>query len=260
MTMLGCKGSIEESRSKSIQIAAHRGASHLAPENTIVSARLAWKLGADAVECDVQQTIDGEIVVIHDLSTDRVSGEHLWVGKTPWRRLKGLDVGSHMGTEYVGEEIPTLYDFLMTLPEGKSLLLEVKSGPEILEGLERVLARSGKQKQVVLMSFRLEVLVLAKRRWPKMTMVFLKKAAQDFSTGKRLAHGVHLIEIVQRNNLDGLGLDVRGFNEEIAREAKRAGLLLYVWTVDDPAVAGKFVPMGVDVLITNRPGWMRKRM
>ena len=135
----------------------------------------------------------------------------------------------------------------------------MKSGPEILDGLEKVLTSSGKQKQVVLMSFRLEVLVLAKLRWPKMTMVFLKKAARDFSTGKRIAHDAQLIEIVQRCNLDGLGLDVRGLNEEIAREAKRAGLLLYVWTVDDPAVARRLVPMGVDVLITNRPGWMRKR-
>ncbi len=243
-----------------MKIAAHRGASYLAPENTIASAQLAWKLGADALECDVQQTVDGEVVVIHDLSTDRVSGEHLWVSKTPWRRLKGLDVGSLTGTEYLGEEIPTLHALLMTLPEGKTLLLEVKSGPEILEDLGEVLARSGKQKQVVLMSFRLEVLVLAKRRWPEMAMVFLKKTAQNFPTGKRLAHGVHLIEMVQRNSLDGLGLDVRGLNEEIAKEAKRAGLLLYVWTVDDPAMARKLVPMGVDVIITNRPGWLRKRM
>src|SRR5437867_1076887 len=49
-----------------MDIIAHRGASHDAPENTLASARLAWEQGADGLECDVHLTRDGQLVVIHD--------------------------------------------------------------------------------------------------------------------------------------------------------------------------------------------------
>ena len=50
---------------------AHRGASYLAPENTVASAKLAWELGADAVEVDVYLSKDNRVMVIHDKDTKR---------------------------------------------------------------------------------------------------------------------------------------------------------------------------------------------
>ena len=54
---------------------AHRGASGYAPENTLEAFKKAEKMKADGVELDVQLTKDGELVVIHDETVDRVSGE-----------------------------------------------------------------------------------------------------------------------------------------------------------------------------------------
>ncbi len=48
------------------QIIAHRGASYLAPENTLVAFRKAMEIGADGVEMDVQKTYDNELVIHHD--------------------------------------------------------------------------------------------------------------------------------------------------------------------------------------------------
>ena len=52
------------------QIIAHRGASHLAPENTLVAFRKAMEIGADGVEMDVQKTYDNELVIHHDYMVD----------------------------------------------------------------------------------------------------------------------------------------------------------------------------------------------
>ena len=54
-----------------MEIIAHRGASHDAPENTLAAIRLAWQQEADAVEVDVQLSKDGKLVVIHDDNTKR---------------------------------------------------------------------------------------------------------------------------------------------------------------------------------------------
>ena len=52
------------------QIIAHRGASYLAPENTLVAFRKAMEIGADGVEMDVQKTYDNELVIHHDYMVD----------------------------------------------------------------------------------------------------------------------------------------------------------------------------------------------
>ena len=68
-------------------IIAHRGASHLAPENTLTAFRLAKTLGADGFECDVQITRDRHLVVAHDYLTDLKTGVHF--SKRNGRHLLG---------------------------------------------------------------------------------------------------------------------------------------------------------------------------
>ena len=57
---------------------AHRGASAYAPENTMAAFEKAVEMGADGIELDVQLTKDGELVVIHDETIDRVSDGSGW--------------------------------------------------------------------------------------------------------------------------------------------------------------------------------------
>mgnify|MGYP000332160072 CR=1 FL=1 len=69
---------------------AHRGASGYAPENTLEAFKKAEKMKADGVELDVQLTKDGELVVIHDETVDRVSGEKGFVKDYTLKELKRL--------------------------------------------------------------------------------------------------------------------------------------------------------------------------
>ena len=70
---------------------AHRGASGYAPENTLDAFRKAVEMGADGIELDVQMTKDGELVVIHDETIDRVSNGKGWVKDYTYEELKKFD-------------------------------------------------------------------------------------------------------------------------------------------------------------------------
>ena len=95
---------------------AHRGASGYAPENTLEAFKKAEKMKADGVELDVQLTKDGELVVIHDETVDRVSGEKGFVKDYTLKELKRLNVSKHMPSYDKKTRIPTLdevFDLLL---------------------------------------------------------------------------------------------------------------------------------------------------
>jgi glycerophosphoryl diester phosphodiesterase len=230
------------------KIIAHRGASRLAPENTLASVQLAWRLGADAVEVDVHLTQDGRIVAIHDPTTDRTAGTHLEVATTHSARLRRLDVGSHKRPEFAGATIPFLEEVLDTIPPGRHLFVEIKCGPEILPRLEEVLTRSGKRSQIVLIGFDLGVMRAAKRRLPDVPAYWLRD--------KRLwtPHSLSLVKKAKACGIDGLDVHWSGVTRRFAAAVRNAGLKLYIWTVDHPAQARRLAALGVDGITTNRPG------
>src|SRR5262249_52335116 len=127
-----------------MDIIAHRGASLDAPENTLASARLGWEQGADAVEVDVRQSRDGHIVVIHDAHTRRTARVRKRVRAHSLAELRALDVGRWKHRHFAGERIPTLNEVIETVPPGKRLFVEIKSGPECLPQFVDTVKRSGK--------------------------------------------------------------------------------------------------------------------
>jgi glycerophosphoryl diester phosphodiesterase len=235
------------SRSRA-KIVAHRGASRLAPENTLASVQLAWRLGADAVEVDVHLTQDGHIVAIHDPTTDRTAGTHLEVAATPAAHLRRLDVGRHKHPEFAGEPIPFLGEVLDTIPPGRHLFVEVKCGPEILPRLEEVLTRSGKRAQIVLIGFDLGTMRDAKRRMPDVPAYWLRD--------KRFwrPHSLALVKKAKACGIDGLDVHWSGVTRRFATAVQAAGLKLCAWTVDNGAHVRRLKALGVDAITTNRPG------
>src|SRR5687767_8313270 len=84
-----------------LEIIAHRGASHDAPENTLAAFRLGWQQGADANELDIHQTKDGQIVTLHDKSTKRTTGIAFDVTQQTLAELRGQDAGGWKGARFV---------------------------------------------------------------------------------------------------------------------------------------------------------------
>src|SRR5690606_25135252 len=101
-----------------VEVIAHRGASHDAPENTLAAVNLAWEMGADAVEFDVHLTSDGHLVSIHDKDTKRVAGTKKVVAETTLAEVQELDVGTWKDGAFAGETSPSIDAVLATIPTG----------------------------------------------------------------------------------------------------------------------------------------------
>jgi glycerophosphoryl diester phosphodiesterase len=242
----------------SVEIIAHRGASYVAPENTLAAVRLGWQQGAD-VEIDVHLSGDQRIVVIHDASTKRTGELDLKVKETGVPELRALDVGRFKAEEFAGERIPFLDEVLAALPPGRRLYIEIKCGPEVLPLLHAQIRASGKISRIVIIGFGLET-VAASKRLLDVPTYWLKGTEKVKDTEQWIPHDPNLVQRAREKGLDGLDVHYAGVTPEFARAVKVSGLKFYVWTVDDPQEAIRLVKLGVDGITTNRPAWLRDQL
>ena len=151
------------------QIIAHRGASYLAPENTVAAANLAWELNTDAVEVDIYLAKDNRVMVIHDKDTKRtcLGNKNMKVADTPSEVLREMDAGAWKDEKYTGEKIPFLSEIIETVPPQKTLVVEIKCGSEVLPHLKRVVEKSGKQDQIVFIAFGWDTILETKKLFPE---------------------------------------------------------------------------------------------
>lgn len=245
-----------------LEIIAHRGASHEAPENTLASVNLGWRQNADAVEVDVHLSRDGQLMVIHDFQTWKTAGVRRKVADQTLAELKALDAGRWKDEKWVGERIPTLAEVVATIPRRKRLFIEVKCGPDCVGELERIFRRSGKEpEQLVVICFGLETAQQIKQKMPDIEVCWIAEFKRNWKTARWLPRPEALVQKARAAGLDGLDLGARGpINAKLVEQVKNAGLKLYVWTVNSPAQARKLIRAGVDGITTNRPEWLRARL
>jgi glycerophosphoryl diester phosphodiesterase len=245
-----------------VEIIAHRGASHDAPENTLSAFKLGWQQNADGVELDIYLSKDGKIVVMHDATTKRTAGADKKIVEQTLDELRALDAGSWKGAQWKGEKIPTLDEVLAIIPPGKRLVIEIKCGPEILPELQRVIQASGRKNEgLVIIGFGYETMKQAKQLFPAIPVLYLASFKKDNDTGAISPTIASLIKKAQEAHLDGLNLSYTGpLSEEAVQSIKNAGLQIYVWTVDDADAAQRLVKSGVQGITTNRPLWLREQL
>jgi len=240
-----------------VEIIAHRGASHDAPENTLAAVRLAWAQGADAVEVDVHLTADEQLVVIHDPDTSRTAGTARLVQATSFAELRQLDVGQWKDAAFAGERIPLLDAVCAAVPLSRRVYLELKVGGAALGELVRTLARSRlTPARVAVITFDLDVARTAKRLLPRTEVAWLVEAGARLESDPM----VEIVHRAQSAGLDGLGVDAALLDESVFKRTRAAGLKVHAWTVDDPELARQLVAWEVDGITTNRPGWLRREL
>lgn len=243
-------------------IIAHRGESYIAPENTLSSINLAWENGVDAVEVDIRLTKDNQIVVIHDPHTWRTSRKFRWISNTDLKDLKSLDVGKYKNIKYTGERIPTLQEVLSTVPNGKKILVEIKSDRKIIPFLKDLIAEfSFQTEQIDLISFNLKTVVEYKRHFPNHLVLWIR-SLDYYWIRKFFRPSINrIISKAIKYNIHGLDLWAgQMINPELIRKVKMAGLKLYVWTVNNPKKAKNLFDMGVDGITTDRVKWLKNRL
>ena len=246
-------GAQENPKEKDLLYVAHRGASYLAPENTLASIQLAWNLGADAAECDVMLTSDNQVILFHDETTKKLTGESYTIKETRLEQLKKLSIKPRETnlTKYKGEPIPLLENVLGTIPDDRMLVIEIKTGPEILPYLKTVIEQHWKSGDISFIAFDFETIKAVKRLYPEVLCYYLSSVKPTLK--KRLD------EIVE-NNLDGVDLWHGIIDEPLMEQCSALGLDVWCWTVNDPETARKMQKLGVTAVTTDRPAWLKENL
>jgi len=213
-------------------IIGHRGASAVAPENTIAAFEAAIAAAADGVEFDVRLSSDGVPVIIHDDTLHRTHGLRRRVGDLTAEELRAVDV-------------PTLRDlFELMLHNDLLLCLEIKgSSAQLAQRCCDLVREFAFEERVIVECFDLHVLKL----------VDLKTAALF---EPRIYTDKNLIERAIEVGASVLALHHRLAKPQLVEKAKLAGLRVVVWTVDDPVWIERARSLGIEAVITNHPARM----
>lgn len=223
-------------------IIAHRGASADAPENTITAFAVGAEQGADGIELDVQLSADGVPVVIHDNRVERTTNGQGAVSDLSLEALQALDAGD-------GRPVPTLDEVFEIFGPALLYNVELKSGfwPDVNLAAAVAERIEGHQLEdrVLVSSFNVLAVRQASRLLSSRTPVALIRmngfSAVGHSFVSSAADHPHYSLV----------------NERYMAWATRRKLAVNVWTVDDEAEAERLVGLGVQGIITNRPGSLR---
>jgi glycerophosphoryl diester phosphodiesterase len=231
---------------------AHRGASKMAPENTLPAFEAAIRSGADGVELDVQYSSDGHLVVIHDLTLDKLTNGIGRVTAQPLATLRALDAGSHFGAEFAGTRIPLLGEALDLLNGRLLVNVELKVPDTYSAGVGADVVATvrahGMADQVVISSFNPIALRRAKLAGPEIECALL--VAHDLPGWMRWGL------TCRYSRADGIHPEAVMVDAAYVAWAGKAGLPLRVWTVDDEAEMRRLLALGVDAVITDVPDRM----
>ena len=234
------------------KIFGHRGAKAYYAENTLTSFRKALEMGADGLELDIHYSKDGEIIVFHDFTLDRMCGVNGNIFDFTLAELKQLKV--QFKNQY--EQIPTLQEVLELIKTfdqetGKATILNVefKAGSDFYPNIET------------------QTLSLCNRYFPKSQLIYssfdhyallkIKALDPEAQTGILTASAmVAPWEYTKRLNADYYHPAYQSLTNRMLGEIKQHTLLLNAYTINDPTVAKGLIQYGIEGIITDMPDVM----
>jgi glycerophosphoryl diester phosphodiesterase len=242
---------------------AHRGASTLAPENTIEAFRLAVEAGAGGLELDVHMTRDGHIVVIHDATVDRTTNGSGAVSEMTLDELRRFDAGHNFSPDggstrpYRGRGVwvPTLGEVLEEFP-GIAVNIEIKAGtPGIEETVLGILRDANALGRALVVSTPHAIV----KRFRKISSGHISTGASRWEIGVFYILSRLRLERLVRPAYDALQVPLlhRGIlvvTPRFIRAAQARGVRVDVWTINQAEEMRRLLDLGVDVIMTDRPG------
>ena len=215
----------------------HRGAKGHAPENTLAGFRKALALGVDGVELDVH-LVDGRLLVIHDDTLNRTTNGKGTIHGPGFDALRELDAGA-------GEKIPVLEEVFDLLAGRLVVNIELKgrhTAAPVMAMLREQRAAGRHDDRILISSFDHDELVAARRHddQVRIGVLYKKKPADALVTAAKL-------------NAYAVIPSVKIIDDTIVRDARAAGLKVYVFTVNEPSDIARVIALGVDGLISDYP-------
>lgn len=245
---------------------AHRGSSMAAPENTLAAVERAIQDGADYVEIDVRLTADDEVVLYHDRSLTRLTGDPRNLGELTREELAVFDVGSWFGDAFQGERIPGLDETLAAVRGRNALMIDMKPDPgrevALVEGVIAALREESARRQAChdeaadaeASAACGSVDVVGETRVATMSAALVEEIrAREPELKVTLLAQLILPGTLDRRGFDALGLRHNRITDNEIRLARHYGYEVHAWTINDRARMSQLIDLGVDAIITDRP-------
>jgi glycerophosphoryl diester phosphodiesterase len=242
---------------KAALFAAHRGGALLWPENSLLAFRNAAEtLGADFLEFDVHLSKDDEVVVIHDPTLDRTTTGRGPVRERTLAELRALRLRDRTGA-VTDETVPTLDDVVaLAMRTGRQMLLEIKVNeggrpyPGIEEKVFAVLDRHRATPATVVMAFERDTWrrVRALRPDARACALYSRRTLEAMGSTLTLE-----LDQARQAGVAFLGLHQGMVDAGTIALVRSMGLTLGVWTVNEAEAIRRFIDLGADVVITDRP-------
>lgn len=227
---------------KTTEISAHRGSSAEAPENTLAALRLAIEQTADYIEIDVHQTLDGQVVLLHDANLRRTTGLNRYVYQLTYDEILLLDAGAWFAPQFTGEKIPTLEEAIEEVKGKAKLNIEIKPSRNevnLVEEVVRIIGEHEFEESCVITSFDYQ------------TLRKVKEYNSNIRTGlisHTLVSNYYAIPYI-----DLLSLSHTGITAKQVENLHLQGKQVFAWTVNNRKTMIKLMDFGVDNIITDLP-------
>ena len=224
-----------------VQIVAHRGYSGAYPENTLSAFAGAYAAGAQTVEFDVRKTKDDQLVIYHDDTLQKLTGDETTVADYTYDELLQIDAGEWFGREYRLERIPTLDQTLDLLKStNMRIFCELKNigeDPTFAGEVYQKCADYGILDRVVFLSFNYDYLNSIKELNPDQPIMMLA------SFGKST--------LPEKYPAEYYGVNMKTLTPKTIRAIHDAGSLVYSYTPDTKGQMLSLQRLGVDGVITD---------
>ena len=227
-------------------IVAHRGAAGKAPENTMAAITQALEDKTDWVELDVQETVDGHVIVIHDSDFMKLASVNLKVWDATLEQIKEIDVGSWFAPEFSAERPPTLKEALEAAQGHAKVVIELKYYGHDQQLEQRVIDIVEELQMVedtAIMSLKYDSIQKVRKLRPGWTVGLL--SAQVLGDMRGL-------------DADFLAVNMAMATSSFIRSNQAAGKKVFVWTVNDKMSMFRMMSLGVDGIITDEPELARQ--
>ena len=230
-------------------VTAHRGFSAAAPENTLPAFQLAIDQGCERAELDVQMTKDGVVMVTHDTNMRRCTGRNQNIYDLTYDEVRKLDAGRWFGKKYAGTKVPTLAEVLDLCKSKIELNIEIKPNaatPELEAETLRIICEKGFENNCVITSQSYE------------TLCKVKELAPEIPTGYILALGVG--SYYDLPAADFFSVESTFITSGMVQQVHLRGKTVSAWTVNREEDASDLLNLGVDDIITDKPGMVQQLM
>ncbi|MDR0704364.1 MAG: hypothetical protein LBF88_05180 [Planctomycetaceae bacterium] len=236
---------------------AHRGASFLAPENTLMAYRIAISAGADGAECDVYRSSDGIIFLSHDQTAKRtLGGSDQDLTQITYAQIQKLDAGQWKGKQFQGEKVPTLDGYLELLKDTKCYpVIEIK-----MEEIEQPVLESIRKHDLLevttIIAFSEKIVKKIRQLETDICVAWLySENLKDKGTAEENAERLTEFFISKCKELDTTILDVNHglLSADLVKNLQNAGIHVWCWTVNDINRMNTLLDWGVESITTDRP-------